>query len=135
RWAFQHGDYWPEWGRGRDDAMNLTKYFLTGSAMDQTLGPTDMPSIWNLQKYDDDMPRHRLNFAGDSYDANSVIIDSALGLVRTAPASNDDFLNEVNCLHQYLGGYPAPKYRDFYTPNSPYAIDDTKVDAGRHVYK
>ncbi|HEV8434921.1 MAG TPA: hypothetical protein VGR95_16035 [Thermoanaerobaculia bacterium] len=133
-WVFQHGDYWPEWGRGRDDAMNLTKYFLTGSKMDDTLGPTDMPSIWNLRKYDDNIPLHRLNFAGDSYDANSVIIDSALGLIRTAPPSNAAFLNEVGWLHQYLGGYPPPKYRDFYPANTPGAIDDVKAARGRMVF-
>jgi len=42
-WIYQHGQYWPEWGRGRDDAMNLTKYFLTTSPLDDTLGPTDAP--------------------------------------------------------------------------------------------
>ena len=41
----------PDWGRGRDDAMNLTKYFMVKQPMDDTFGPTDMPSIWNLQKY------------------------------------------------------------------------------------
>ena len=42
----------PDWGRGRDDAMNLTKYFMIKVPMDNTFGPTDMPSIWNLKKYD-----------------------------------------------------------------------------------
>ena len=32
--------------------MNLTKYFMIKLPMDDTLGPTDMPSIWNLKKYD-----------------------------------------------------------------------------------
>ncbi len=41
----------PDWGRGRDDAMNLTKYFMVKQPMDDTFGPTDMPSLWNLQKY------------------------------------------------------------------------------------
>src|SRR5258706_321534 len=39
QWVFFHNSqsYWPDWGRGRDDAMNLTKYFLTTSLkVDQT---------------------------------------------------------------------------------------------------
>jgi hypothetical protein len=40
----------PDWGRGRDDAMNLTKYFMIKSPMDNTFGPTDMPAIWNLEQ-------------------------------------------------------------------------------------
>src|SRR5262249_49339030 len=34
-WIYIHGlPMWPDWGRGRDDAMNLTKYFLTTSPLD-----------------------------------------------------------------------------------------------------
>jgi hypothetical protein len=93
-WIYNHGlPKWPDWGRGRDDAMNLTKYFLTTSPLDETLGPTDMPSIWNIGKYKT-REGTRMNFAGDSYDANSVIIDSALGLLGGAPQRNEDFLDE-----------------------------------------
>ncbi|MGH7230550.1 MAG: hypothetical protein ACREJU_04230, partial [Nitrospiraceae bacterium] len=70
----------PEWGRGRDDAMNLTKYFMIKFPMDNTVGPTDMPSIWNLKKYKPENG-HFMNLAGDSHDARSVIIDSALGVL------------------------------------------------------
>ncbi len=35
----------------------------------------------------------RMNFAGDSHDAYSVIMDSALGLLGAAPAHKQDFLN------------------------------------------
>ncbi|HEY2919534.1 MAG TPA: hypothetical protein VGK77_11130, partial [Candidatus Binatia bacterium] len=49
KWVY-HKEF-PLWGRGRDDAMNLTKYFLLNWPMDDTLGPTDMPSVWNLKKY------------------------------------------------------------------------------------
>ena len=37
-----------------------------------------MPAIWNLKKYD--AAGSTINWAGDSHDAYSVIIDSALGL-------------------------------------------------------
>src|ERR1051325_5042263 len=99
QWIYFHGmPKWPDWGRGRDDAMNLTKYFLTTSPVDDTLGPTDMPSGWNIGKYGA-MEKFtgrstRMNFAGDSWDANSVIIDSALGLLGAAPGSNKVFLEE-----------------------------------------
>src|SRR3546814_21054304 len=42
----------PDWGRGRDDGMNLTKYFMLELPMDDSLGATAMPAIWNLKKYD-----------------------------------------------------------------------------------
>jgi len=124
-WIYQHGQQWPDWGRGRDDAMNLTKYFLTTSPLDDTLGPTDMPSVWNLRKYKTN-ENTRMNFAGDSYDANSVIIDSALGLLGAAPPSNSVFLDEIKWLESYLGNYPAPKF--------PYPVDPLKVSAGKAVF-
>jgi mono/diheme cytochrome c family protein len=124
RWP-QASAAWPDWGRGRDDAMNLTKYFLTTSPTDVTLGPTDMPSLWNLGKYKLN-PGTRMNLAGDSWDANSVIIDSALGLLGAAPPSNDKFLDEVHWLNKYLDDYPAPPF--------PFPIDPAKAGAGKAVY-
>lgn len=112
-WIYNHGlPQWPDWGRGRDDAMNLTKYFLTTAPVvtpDETLGPTDMPSVWNLKKYKT-RDGTRMNLAGDSWDANSVIIDSALGLLGAGPADNAVFLEEVKWLNRYLDEYQAPKF-------------------------
>jgi hypothetical protein len=125
-WIYIHGlPKWPDWGRGRDDAMNLTKYFLTTSPLDDTLGPTDMPSIWNLKKYKTNQGT-RLNFAGDSWDANTVIIDSALGLLGAGPANNEVFLEEIRWLTKYLEEYQAPKF--------PFPIDQPKAAAGKAVF-
>ena len=33
----------PDWGRGRDDAMNLTKYFMLELPMDDSFGPDRHP--------------------------------------------------------------------------------------------
>ena len=56
-----------------------------------------------------------MNFAGDSHDAYSVIIDSALGLLGAPPKDKEEFLGQVNWLQDYLSAQPAPKY--------PFAID------------
>jgi len=138
QWIYFHGlPKWPDWGRGRDDAMNLTKYFLTTSlVVDDTLGPTDMPSIWNVGKYKamEELTGRkystRMNFAGDSWDANSVIIDSHLGLLGSAPGSNKVFLEEKDWLYKYLASYQAPKFRDVF----PNVLDETKVEAGKAVF-
>ena len=115
----------PDWGRGRDDAMNLTKYFMMKQPMDDTFGPTDMPSIWNLQKYKADQGMF-MNFAGDSHDAYSVIMDSALGLLGAPPAHKQDFLDQVAWLHEYLTKLPAPKY--------PFPIDAASAETGKEVF-
>lgn len=115
----------PEWGRGRDDAMNLTKYFMIEVPMDDSVGPTDMPAVWNLNKYRHDQG-HRMNFAGDSHDAYSVIMDSALGLLGAEPHDAGDFVAQVEWLHDYLGGKPAPPY--------PFPIDSRLAAAGKDLF-
>lgn len=115
----------PDWGRGRDDAMNLTKYFMIKLPMDDTFGPTDMPSIWNLKKYQPEKG-HTLNWAGDSHDPYSVVIDSALGLLGAAPHDKQAFLGQIDWLIAYLKATEAPKY--------PFPIDPTKAAKGKVAF-
>jgi mono/diheme cytochrome c family protein len=122
-WIYHPG--FPEWGRGRDDAMNLTKYFMIELPMDQSFGPTDIPAIWNLKKYD--AKGTTMNWSGDSHDAYSVIIDSALGLLGAAPKDNAEFLGHVKWLQDYLGSKPPPRY--------PFAVDAAKAEAGKAVFE
>jgi hypothetical protein len=115
----------PLWGRGRDDAMNLTKYFLLNWPMDDSIGPTDMPSIWNLKKYQPEKGM-LMNLAGDSHDARSVIIDSALGLLAAAPHDADDFRKQIDWLVSYLSEKQAPKF--------PFPVDEKLAESGKAVF-
>ncbi len=123
QWVY-HKEF-PLWGRGRDDAMNLTKYFLLNWPMDDSIGPTDMPSVWNLKKYKPEKGM-LMNLAGDSHDARSVIIDSALGLLSAAPHNRDEFMKQIDWLVSYLSEKPAPKY--------PFPIDQQKAQSGKAVF-
>ena len=123
KWIYR--DDFPDWGRGRDDAMNLTKYFMIRWPMDDSFGPTDMPSVWNLNKYRPERG-HLMNWAGDSHDPRSVIMDSALGLLGAEPHSKRDFLAEIDWLVDYLGNKPAAKY--------PFAIDAARAARGQAVF-
>jgi len=123
KWVY-HPEF-PFWGRGRDDAMNLTKYFLLNWPMDDSIGPTDMPSVWNLKKYQPEKGM-LMNLAGDSHDARSVIIDSALGLLNAEPHDRDDFNGQIDWLVQYLSEIPAPRY--------PFTIKQDQAKAGKIVF-
>jgi hypothetical protein len=123
QWVY-HKEF-PLWGRGRDDAMNLTKYFLLNWPMDDSIGPTDMPSVWNLKKYKPEKGM-LMNLAGDSHDARSVIIDSALGLLNAEPHDRDDFLKQIDWLVSYLSEKQAPKY--------PFPINQAQAEAGKSVF-
>ncbi len=129
QWIYNHA--YPDWGRGRDDAMNLTKYFMieVDPPDDGTFGPTDFPAIWNLKKYDspegDNNPQ-RLNMAGDTWDAYSVIMDSALGLLGAEPHDKDEFVAHVQWITDYAKRTPAPAF--------PFPIDGNKARAGKAVF-
>ena len=125
QFAWLYREDFPPWGRGRDDAMNLTKYFMIRWPMDDSFGPTDMPSLWNLGKYRADQGM-RMNFAGDSHDAYSVVIDSALGLLGAPPKDRDEFLGEVRWLIEYVSAKRAPPY--------PFAIDTAGAERGKRVF-
>ena len=56
-----------------------------------------MPSVWNLKKYRHEQG-HRMNWAGDSHNARSVIMDSALGLLGAEPHNEDEFLAQIDWL-------------------------------------
>ncbi len=125
QFAWLYREDFPPWGRGRDDAMNLTKYFMIRWPMDDSFGPTDMPSLWNLGKYKPENGM-RMNFAGDSHDPYSVIIDSALGLLGAPPKDNDAFLAQVRWLQDYVSAKQAPAY--------PFEIDQTLATRGKRVF-
>jgi mono/diheme cytochrome c family protein len=131
KWVYN--DAYPEWGRGRDDAMNLTKYFMikVDPADDGTFGPTDMPSIWNLAKYDNKQGEsnpQRMNLAGDSWDARSVVMDSALGLLGAAPHDKDAFLAHVEWITTYAKRTPRPAFP------TEFPLDQAKATAGKAIF-
>lgn len=113
----------PPWSRGRDDPMNLTKYFMLEMEEDGTYGPADMPSIWNLNKYKPEQGM-TMNWDGATHNARSVIMDSALGIV-VKPHS--DFIGHIDWLEEYLGSVPAPKY--------PFDIHPQKATAGKIIFQ
>jgi len=84
-----------------------------------------MPSVWNLKKYQPEKGM-LMNLAGDSHDARSVIIDSALGLLSAAPHDREDFLGQIDWLVKYLSEKQAPKF--------PFPIDQALAESGKAIF-
>jgi hypothetical protein len=90
--------------------MNLTKYFMTSMKEDNSVGPTDFPSIWNLgirSGKDKAGKQMLLNWTGDTPAVRSVLIDSALGL--GAPP-RPWFLQRMADLDRYLSNLAPPPW-------------------------
>ncbi|MFT3780945.1 MAG: c-type cytochrome [Nibricoccus sp.] len=136
QFAWMNRPHWPQWGKGRDDPMNLTKYFMTSMSMDESTGQADFPSVWNLKIRKG--PGLYLNWSCDTPAVRSVLIDSALGL-GAAPDPNtpfdrliwrfqrhDWFLKRMEDLDNFLSEQPPPKY--------PFPIDTALAAQGKPVY-
>ena len=108
----------PDWGPGRDDPMNLTKYFMTGMSWDTTVGSADFPSTWNL----DVREGMNLNWGGETPSPRSVIIDSALGL----QADPKTVVQHAAWIQEFLRSKRPPKY--------PFPIDAGLVSKGEAIY-
>jgi hypothetical protein len=136
QFAWMNRPHWPDWGRGRDDPMNLTKYFMTSMPVDNSTGQADFPSVWNLKIRKG--PGLYLNWSCDTPAVRSVLIDSALGL-GAAPdpktpfdrliwkfQRHDWFLKRMEDLDNFLSELPAPKY--------PFPIDALLAASGQPIY-
>jgi hypothetical protein len=136
QFAWMNRPHWPDWGKGRDDPMNLTKYFMTSMPVDNSTGQADFPSIWNLKVRKG--PGLFLNWTGDTPAVRSVLIDSALGLGAAPDRSNPIdrlqwslsrrswFLQRMADLDAFLSERAPPKY--------PFAIDAALSARGKPVY-
>ncbi len=147
--AWMDRAHMPAWGKGRDDPMNLTKYFMTGMAKDETTGQADFPSIWNLKVRKGE--GLYLNWSCDTPAVRSVIIDSALGLGAAPgnfPNQPQDLLgrirgqldwmnwrlkrrawfeNRMAEVDNFLSELPPPKY--------PFPINTELATKGRPIYE
>ncbi len=132
--AWMNRPGFPDWGKGRDDPMNLTKYFMTSMAYDNSTGQADFPSVWNLKvrkgagnidgsPEDEKRGVRFLNWSCDTPAVRSVIMDSALGLGAQPGAQ---FLRRMEELDKFLSEWPAPKY--------PFTIDDALAKTGAGIY-
>jgi mono/diheme cytochrome c family protein len=110
----------PDWGRGRDDSLNLPKFVLLKFPVDDSFGPADFPSVWNLKKY---QPGMALSWDGSATSVRTFVIDSAIGVgARIEPP----FLDHVQWLQQYLAALPPPTY--------PFSVDQQLARSGESVF-
>jgi hypothetical protein len=121
---FRPGMKRPDWGPGRDDPMNLTKFFLLEAdrRKDQTTGNADFPAIWDLSAREG----QSLNWGGETLDPLAVIMDSALGL--GAPPG-PHFEKQMRDIRAYLQRKKPPKY-----PDAP-KLWEASVVTGAQIYK
>ncbi len=118
-WIFDHDR--PEWGRGRDDAFNLPKYFVASLPVDSSVGQSDFNSVWNMKARVG--PNLLLNWGGETPSLRSVMIDSALGVGARPKA---DTIMRLEQLENFISNLAPPKY--------PFEVDKIKAAQGEAIY-
>src|SRR5699024_5047010 len=70
----------PQWGKGRIDPQNPFKFTTLGQPLDQTIGNSDMPPLWNMKA------RHTMALHWDGMNTvyREVLLSSGLGNGATA---------------------------------------------------
>lgn len=111
----------PDWGRGRVDPFNPEKFGPLKQPMDDTIGNSDMPSLWNQKAR---AGGKTLHWDGLQSSLDEVFINSALGDGATRKALP---LDEFERLKAWLIDLPPPKY--------PFAIKPELMARGSEVYK
>ena len=117
------GESWmekrPVWGRGRIDPFNPVKFRMLKLPLDETIGNSDMMSIWNMKSRDG----MALHWDGLSTSLRDVVISSALGDGAT-PRSID--VASLDRIEEWILSRPAPAY--------PFPIDDRLAALGEPIF-
>ena len=114
-WSYRN----PDWGPGRIDPFNPVKFGILEQPVDETIGNSDMLSIWNMQL----RQGMSLHWDGLNTDLTEVVLSSAIG-DGTAPQDLD--LDTMARLKKFLEGLAPPQY--------PFEIDEELAAEGRQVF-
>jgi len=110
----------PRWGPGRIDPFNPVKFRVLGMPIDDTIGNSDMMSIWNRQAHSG----HALHWDGLESSLVETIRTGAIGDGATKQSLN---LKGLERVEKYIINLPAPPY--------PFAINRDLARKGEQVFK
>ena len=117
---FSWMDSRPRWGPGRTDFFNLVKFRLLGMPVDNTIGNSDMMSIWNRQAHGGPA----LHWDGLESSLTETIRMGAIADGATKQSVNITCLERIE---KYISNLSAPAY--------PFAIDHELAARGQQIFQ
>lgn len=109
----------PVWGPGRIDPQNPFKYTTLAQPIDQTIGNSDMPPLWNMKA----RRGMALHWDGMNTVYREVLLSSGLGNGATRKTIEVDAIDRLGAWFDEL---PPPKF--------PFPIDAALAERGRVVF-
>jgi mono/diheme cytochrome c family protein len=110
----------PRWGPGRIDPFNPVKFRVLGMQVDETIGNSDMMSIWNRQAH----AGQALHWDGLESSLVETIRTGAIGDGATKQSLNISGLERVE---KYITNLPPP--------TCPFTIDHDLAGKGQQVFQ
>lgn len=92
----------PDWGPGRIDPFNPIKFGVLQMSIDETIGNSDMPPIWNMKA----RANHALHWDGLNTNFHEVVVSSAIGDGTTYESYPEKNMKKIE---QWLQEVPTPK--------------------------
>ncbi|WP_299492641.1 c-type cytochrome [Acaryochloris sp. IP29b_bin.137] len=109
----------PNWGPGRIDPFNPVKFNMLDISIDDTIGNSDMMSLWNQKQHQG----FALHWDGLETSLTETVNTGALGDGATRKSINIEGLQRVE---KYITELDPPKF--------PFAIDQAAADKGEKVF-
>jgi len=120
----------PSWGAGRVDTFNpykyiqFSEYYRDGVPLDERIGTSDFPSLWN-QGIREGMELH--------WDGNNAsVFERNLSASFGAGATRDSVdLASIERIQKWMADLPPPRFEDYFG----WKIDTEKAARGRTIYQ
>jgi len=109
----------PQWGKGRIDPQNPFKFTTLRQPLDQTIGNSDMPPLWNMKA----RRGMALHWDGMNTSYREVVLSSGLGNGATLRSLNVEGLDRL-----------AAWFDDLQPPKFPFPIDTELSHKGSVVF-
>ncbi|HQU97666.1 MAG TPA: cytochrome c [Nitrosomonas sp.] len=124
-WAEQK----PDWGPGRIDPFNPIKFGVLQMSIDETIGNSDMPPIWNMKA----RANHALHWDGLNTNFHEVVVSSAIGDGTTYESYPEKNMKKIE---QWLQEVPTPKspFSSELSSDSSFYLNTDLAEHGKTIF-
>ena len=122
----------PIWGPGRIDPFNPIKFGILQMGMDETIGNSDMPPLWNMTA----RKKHAMHWDGLNTDFHECAVAGAIGDGMTYKTYESSAKKNLDRMEEWLMEVHAPKspYGFDRPDGSPYKVSTALATEGKGIF-
>ncbi|MFA5921021.1 MAG: c-type cytochrome [Methylococcaceae bacterium] len=120
----------PVWGPGRIDPFNPIKFGILQMGIDDTIGNSDMPPLWNMSA----RKKHAMHWDGLNTDFHECAVAGAIGDGMTYETYASSAGDNLSGMEAWLMQVPAPKSPFGADQAAPYQVNEALAATGKEVF-